>query len=159
MKTFNDTYRPDAATPPNGAQRALDESIIQAIGFQSIASQLRENDRDLDLLATLQSQNQTAANLVPQIYALRDRYAAQSESIYRNSSLGPEERKSEMSALAADMKATLTGVLGADAEKIFVEHSDWAHLINLGIAFSTDPRVAWNQYYFEGVAVFALENH
>ena len=124
------------------AQRKLNEDIRAAIGEENYASFQRANDNDYKTLTSLQNRLKLPAGTVDQIYSSRDTYAAQSQQINANADLTQQQRREQLTALAAQAKTDLAATLGQEGADAYAQRAQWMQMLKNGTAFSTNAKDA-----------------
>ena len=148
QKAFDEKYpmdasmgrmTPDAMRERGEAQRQLQENLRAALGDDKYASLRRASDPDLRNVESLVSRLNLPPTTTHQIAANRETFAAESQRISANTSLTPQQRRTQIQDLGTQAKATLTQSLGSEAAEAYAQRSPWVSMLQNGIAFSTTP--------------------
>ena len=165
QKAFDDEYnRPYFGTDPGeqqtwfksrmDAERTLQDTIRRQLGETAYSELRRSSDQDLRSLKALEKRMQLPAGTAETAYAARDRYAAQSVAISRDSTLTVADRRAKVQALAQQATADVMRIMGSQAGEIYGQRSGWISTLKSGTAFSLDAKdaqpgmPAWSMSFF-----------
>ena len=145
QKAFDDRFPGQGDADSNlrdDAYAQLRADIFTVIGQDKYAVFQHEHDRSYNALTAITERLKLPADAPDLIYAARDRYAAESQTIAQNSSLSLQAQRAQLNVLAEKARADLEAQLGPEGTRAYVERSEWLTLLTSGSAFSTNPKDA-----------------
>lgn len=153
QKAFDDRFNQDQppSSPAAGRERAqarqeasrqLSEEFRALLSPEQIATLRQRSDQDRNLVAGLAQRLNLPAGATDTVLAVRERYAAQSLRIVGDTTLSPEQRRSQLQNLATTGEVELEAALGKEGAAAYSQHVRWMMILRNGNAFSTDPKDA-----------------
>jgi hypothetical protein len=124
------------------AEQQLQDEIRASLNPEQLAAMQRANDQDLKAAESLVRRLNLPANTPEVVLASRENYAAQSMQINGNAALSPQERRTQLQALATRAQNELQGTLGSEGAQAYAQRSQWISVLKNGNAFSTNPKDA-----------------
>lgn len=126
---------PDAMKERQAAQAQVSEQIKAALGEPRYAEYTRANDREFQQLNRLAQQSSLPENAALQAYNVRETTLKESNRIYDDASLPPEQKRAALQALGQTARAELTTVLGADVGSRYLQVANrWLSGLERGAA-------------------------
>jgi hypothetical protein len=139
---FSGRVTPEMAMQRTAAERQLQEDMRAALGEDKYAAIRRTADNDLRTVESLASRLNLPADTTDRVAATRASYAADSQRINSDTSLTPQQRRTQLQELANRAKADLAATLGVEAAEAYAQRSTWVSMLQGGIAYSTNPKDA-----------------
>ena len=121
------------------AERQLEASIRAAVGEDRFAALRRAADPDLRTLDALASRLNLPSTVTDNVIASRETYATASQRIANDTSLSPDVRRTQLQALAEQVKSELSSNLGTEAADAYAQRSPWINMLKNGMAYATTP--------------------
>ena len=145
QKSFDDRYPARSDADPASRDTAyaqLRAEIIGVIGEASYAAFQHEHDHNYQVLTAITERLKLPSGTPDLVYAVRDRYAAESQAIAQNSALSPAARDTQLKALGEKAYTDLTGQLGPEGAQAYAVRTQWVHLLRTATPFSTNLKDA-----------------
>lgn len=149
QKAFDERYAnaegpraPEQAKERRAAEQQLQEQIDSLLTPDQRAALQRANDQDYTVLASLSQRLNLPSSATDATIALRATYATQSLAINADANLSPQERRTQLAALATKAQTELRTALGAEAADVYAQRANWLNTLRSGAAFSTNRKDA-----------------
>ncbi|MCU0793875.1 MAG: hypothetical protein MUE42_13715 [Opitutaceae bacterium] len=139
--TYTDRSSPEKRKARAEAEKAMRAEIRAALGDERYKVYVRSQDHDYQQLQNASRRFALPADTPARVYDLRDEVPQAALAIAKDETLAPEEKKVRVSELAADTRARLDAMLGADLAKVAVEqmHSlQWLRQLDEGTIITYD---------------------
>lgn len=123
------------------AVQQLNDDLRAALGDARYADYQRETNRDFQQLSRIAQQQNVAPSVAVQAFNLRDNVAAESNRIFDDATLTPEQKQSALQALADSTRAQTLALLGPVAGPAYVKIQDsWLTNVEHGgaVSFNTN---------------------
>lgn len=137
---FSGRVTPEQVQQRSAAERQLQEDMRTALGEDKYAAIRRASDNDLRTVESLASRLNLPADTTDRVAATRASYATESQRINSDTSLTPQQRRTQLQDLANRAKTDLAGTLGAEAADAYAQRSTWVSMLQGGMAYSTNPK-------------------
>ncbi len=122
------------------AQQQIMSDFQTAIGDEKYAAFKHATDPDYQALTSLSQRLNLPASTADNVLSARDTYAAASQRINADTSLSPQDKRTQIQALAAQAKNDVSTALGAEGSAAFSQRAQWLNYLNSGMAFTTNPK-------------------
>lgn len=146
QKAFDDRFPPLSGTitmetrrARAEAERQLQADIAAAVGTERYAALKRAADPELRTIDALTSRLGLAATTADSVVAAREAFGTESQRINADTSLTPQDRRQQITDLAARAKIQVTSLLGAEGAEAYLQRSPWVALLQGGTAYSSTP--------------------
>ena len=151
QKTFNDQFSPPDGLPPGqqspvffaaraDAEAKLVDDMHAALGDDGFAALAHGSDPDYKMATSLATRLNLPGGTADAVLATRESYAALSQQINQDASLSPQDRRTQLQALADKAGADLQNILGAEGATVYDQQANWVNMLKGGGAFSTNPK-------------------
>lgn len=145
QRAFDERFSSGSGKNPDARDAAYAElraDILEVVGEKSYAAYQREHDNTYRALTAITRRLALPRDTPDQVYAARDRYAAQSQIIARDPSLSPEAQSARLKTLGEIALSDLQATLGSEGAEVYAGRANWLIFLKQGEAFSTDPKDA-----------------
>lgn len=137
---FSGRITPEQVQQRSAAERQLQEEMRAVLGEDKYAAIRRASDNDLRTVEALATRLNLPADTTDRVAAARATYAAESQRINSDTSLTPQQRRTQIQELANRAKTDLASALGAEAADTYAQRSSWVSMLQGGMAYSTNPK-------------------
>jgi hypothetical protein len=125
---------------PEARQAAVQQLVADlqtGLGEARYADYQRETNRDFQSLSRIAAQEKIPAPIAVQAFNLRDSVAAESNRIFDDATLPPEQKRAALQALAQNTRAQTLALLGPAAGQAYLKIQDnWLTPVERGSAVS-----------------------
>ena len=136
-QNIGNAYSPDLQKERQTAQADVNNQIKAALGDQRYADYVRASDREFQQLNRIAQQNSLADTVAVQVYDLRNSTLKESNRIFDDVSLAPDQKRTALQALGQTARAQITSTLGNDVAPRYLEVANrWLAGLDRGAAVS-----------------------
>jgi hypothetical protein len=126
---------PDAMKERQAAQAQASEQIKAALGEQRYAEYARGADREFQQLNRMALQASLPDTAALQAYNVRETTLKESNRIYDDAALSPEQKRASLQALGQSVRAEITATLGPDVGTRYLQVANrWLTALDRGAA-------------------------
>ena len=131
--------RSDADDPRRAASEKIAAELQQSLGAERFAQYQRANDRDFQQLYQLTRAANVPYDTLVRAHDTRQTAAEASMRIYQDRTLGTDQKRDALQALASQSRTQILATLGPGAGPAYADSSRWLASLTQGRAFTVNP--------------------